>query len=63
MATFTLDSSALGGAPGFYFAETIIEERGRSLAIQWEQDGVDEGMELFGYSIRFAPAESEPKDG
>ena len=56
--TFVLDSSVLGGA-GIAILETPIEERGRTTQIQWLQGGLDQDMELFGYSIRYAPAETD----
>ncbi len=59
--TFILDTSQLGGIE-FNFAETIIEDRGRSIIVDWSQSGLDEDMEIFGYSIRFYPAEEEPKE-
>ena len=61
MASFTLGISTLGGT-GFAYQESIIEDRGRSLEIEWVSDAVDEDMELFGYSIRFFPTESEAKE-
>jgi hypothetical protein len=30
--------------------------------VDWSQSGLDEDMEIFGYSIRFYPAEEEPKE-
>lgn len=56
--TFILDTSVLGGA-GVTILETPIEERGRTIQIQWLQGGLDQDMELFGYSIRYAPAETD----
>lgn len=61
MASFVLDQSTLGGT-GFAYQETIIADRGRSIEIEWKNDAADEDMELFGYSIRFYPTESEPKE-
>lgn len=62
MPTFTLDSSALGASTQFVYAETPIAERGRSIQLSWSVSGANQDMELFGYSIRFAPAEFEAKD-
>jgi len=61
MPNFTLDTSVLGGA-GFSYDEEIIEDRGRSIIIQWANSGLDQDMELFGYSIRLYGAETEPKE-
>ncbi len=58
---FILDTSTLGGSD-FNYAETIIEDRGRSIIIDWSNASADQDMELFGYSIRFYPAESEAKE-
>ena len=51
----------LGGSD-FNYAETIIEDRGRSIMVQWSQGGAGEEMELYGYSIRFYPAEQQAKE-
>ena len=59
--TFILDTSRLGGSD-FNYVETIIEDRGRSIILDWSQTGVDQDMEIYGYSVRFYPAESEPKE-
>jgi hypothetical protein len=59
--TFVLDTDILGGTD-FNYVETIIEDRGRSITVDWSQSGLDEDMELFGYSIRFYPGEKEPKE-
>ena len=56
--TFILDTSILGGS-GVAMLETPIEERGRTISIQWLQGGQDQDLELFGFSIRYAPAESD----
>ena len=59
--TFILDTSRLGGSE-FNFAETIIEDRGRSIIIEWSQAGSDQDIELFGYSTRFYPAEQQAQE-
>lgn len=59
--TFVLDTSVLGGSD-FNYTETIIEDRGRSIIIDWSQSGLNEDMEIFGFSVRFFPAEEEPKE-
>lgn len=56
--TFILDTSILGGS-GVAIMETPIEERGRTITLTWTQGGQDQDMELFGYSIRYAPAETD----
>lgn len=57
--TFRLDTDTLGGSD-FQFTETIVEDRGRSIQVSWSQSGLNQDMELYGYSVRFAPAEDSP---
>jgi hypothetical protein len=59
--TFILDTSVLGGSD-FNYVETIIEDRGRSIIVDWSQNGLNEDMEIFGYSIRFYPAEEQAQE-
>jgi len=59
--TFILDTDVLGGSD-FNYAETIIEDRGRSIILDWSVSGLNQDMEIFGYSIRFFAAEEEPKE-
>ena len=59
--SFILDTDVLGGAD-FNYVELPIAERGRSIMIQWSQGGGNQDLELFGYSIRFFPAEEEPRE-
>jgi len=59
--TFILDTDVLGGSD-FNYAETIIEDRGRSIILDWSVSGLNQDMEIFGYSIRFFPGEEEPKE-
>ena len=61
MPSFTLDTSVLGGL-GFAYDEQTIEDRGRSIIVSWSNSGLDQDMELFGYSIRLFPAEPESKE-
>lgn len=58
LASFTLDSSRLEGVDQEY-AETPVEDRGRAIELQWAQGGANQDMELFGYALRFQPAESQ----
>ena len=58
---FILDTDILGGTD-FNYAETIIEDRGRSITMDWSQGGLNEDMELLGYSVRLYPAEKEAKE-
>ena len=59
--TFIMDTSVLGGSD-FNYVETIIEDRGRSIILDWSQAGLNEDFEIFGYSVRFYPAEEEAKE-
>lgn len=59
--TFILDTSRLGGQE-FNYTETIIEDRGRSITLDWSQGGDGVDLEIFGYSIRFYPAEEVSKE-
>ena len=59
--TFILDQSRLGGSE-FNYVETIIEDRGRSIILDWSQSGLEQDFELYGYSIRFYPAEEEARE-
>ena len=65
MANFTLNSTTLGvlgGAGSLSYAENIIGDRGRAITVDWTQTGLDQDFEMYGFSIRFAPAETEPKE-
>ena len=59
--SFVLDTDVLGGSD-FNYAENTIEDRGRSITIDWSQSGADQDMELFGYSVRFYPSEEQAKE-
>jgi hypothetical protein len=60
--TFILNQSPLGASIGIAIEETPIEERGRTIQIAWTQEGLDQDLELFGYSIRYFPAEGDSKE-
>jgi hypothetical protein len=60
--TFILNQSRLGASIGIAMQETPIEERGRTIQITWTQDGLDQDLELFGYSVRYFPAEGDSKE-
>lgn len=61
MGLFILDTSTLAGT-AFAYDEETIEDRGRSVQISWSQSGSNQDMELFGYSVRFAPGETEAQE-
>ena len=50
------------GGTDFNYVETPIEGRGRSIALDWSQGGLNQDMEIFGFSIRFFPAEEQAKE-
>lgn len=55
---FILDISTLGSLIAG-IDESPIAERGRSIQITWTQAGLDQDMEIFGFGVRVAPAETE----
>ena len=57
--TFILDTDVLGGSD-FNYVESLLEDRGRSITVEWSQAGLNQDMELYGFSIRFYPAEESP---
>ena len=59
--TVTLDSTILG-ADGAFYDEQTVEDRGRGCSVEWTSGEVDEEMILFGYAIRYYPAEVEAKE-
>lgn len=56
---FILDTSVLAGSD-FNYVETPIEDRGRSICLQYDQTGLNQDAEIFGYSVRYEPAETLP---
>ena len=61
-AVFTLDTSTLGGNSFNYAENPEIEDRGRSISVTWSQSGLNQDMEIFGYSIRYKETEKSPKE-
>jgi hypothetical protein len=64
LASFKLDDPVLGvlGGTQTSYSENTMGDRGRSIQIDWSQAGLDQDVELYGFSVRFAPAETEPKE-
>jgi len=62
LADFTLDTSTLGGSDFDYAENPELTDRGRSIQLQWDQGGANQDLELFGYSVRYTPAEETPKE-
>lgn len=62
LGAFILGTGVLGGI-SFDFDEAIIEGRGRGIQLTWTNTALDEDFEHLGYSVRFAPTESEAKEG
>ena len=61
LGTFILGLGHLGGT-SMIFEESIIEGRGRGIQLTWANANLDEDFEHLGYSVRFASAETEPKE-
>lgn len=57
-STFIIGSSVIGQGSAAVYIETPIEDRGRGIQLQWAIAGTAEDMELFGYAIRYAVAET-----
>lgn len=57
MGDFVLDTSRLAGLD-LAFEETVIEDRGRLIQLDWQMGGTSQDMELYGYAIRAFGAES-----
>lgn len=55
--TFVIGVSLIGSGSEASYIETPIEERGRSIQLEWSLSGVDQNMELYGYAIRYEPGE------
>lgn len=62
MATIILDTSVLGGSDFNYFENPELTDRGRSIQVQWDQTGLNQDMEIFGYSIRLSEGEQSAKE-
>lgn len=60
-STFILDTSPLSGGD-FNYVETPIDDRGRSISLQIDQTGLNQDCEIFGYSVRYDPAETLPME-
>ena len=56
MASFTLDTSVLSGTD-LQYVEAILNERGRSISIDWTQSGSNQNIEVHGYALRVVPTE------
>lgn len=61
MPLFILDASVLDGA-GFFYAETTLIDRGRSVSLEWSNGADNSDLELFGYSIRYAEGDPEAQE-
>lgn len=57
MSTFHLDSSRLSGT-NLNYVETPIEDRGRSIQIEWVQAGANQDIQILGYAVRGVPGET-----
>jgi len=53
-------SGAVVGTDDVAYITTPIEDRGTSIQITYEQSGVNEDMEIYGYAIDFNPVPLGP---
>lgn len=59
--SFVLDTDVLGGG-ALAYAENIIEDRGRGIQLTYSQTGANQDMEIYGFGIRLAQAETHPME-
>jgi hypothetical protein len=52
----------LWAGAGFNYVETPIDDRGRTITIQYDQGTVNTDVEIFGYSVRYDAAETLPME-
>lgn len=57
-AQFILDTSVLGGANSVNMIQSSLQERGRSIQIEWVQAGSGQDIKIIGHAVRAVPAES-----
>lgn len=46
----------------FAYIESIVEDRGRGIQLDWQLGGANQDMEIFGYAIRAVPTEGHSMD-
>jgi hypothetical protein len=64
-AKFDIDAFwdiALFAGNDFNYFETPIEDRGRSITLRYDQASLNTDCEIFGYSVRYDPAETIPQE-
>lgn len=49
-------------AADFAYIETIIEDRGRGIQLDWQLGGANQDMEILGYAVRLVPTEGHSMD-
>jgi hypothetical protein len=57
MSQFILDTSRLSGG-NLNYVETIIEDRGRGIQLEWVQAGSNQDIQILGYAVRAIPGET-----
>lgn len=62
LGEFIMGTDTLGGAEFNYHENPEIQDRGRSIYLDYSQGGLDQDMEIFGYSIRFRESETVPME-
>jgi hypothetical protein len=64
-AKFDIDAMwdiALFAGNDFNYTETPIMDRGRSIMLRYDQADLNTDCEIFGYSVRYDPAETIPQE-
>lgn len=56
--TAIVGSWIIGDANATSIVDAVIEDRGRTISLEFTQPGVNENAEIFGYAIRYEPAEA-----
>lgn len=62
LGVFIMGTDTLAGSDFNYHENPEIQGRGRSIFLDWTQGGLEEDMEIFGYSIRYREAETIPQE-
>lgn len=59
---FILDISRLAGEVSVLQAHSPIQERGRSIQLEWVQAGGNQDLRVIGHAVRVVPAEDQAKE-
>lgn len=58
LGSFVLGTDKLGTAAKHQYVESPIEDRGRSIQLQWSQGGSSQDFRPLGYAVRYTPTET-----